>query len=426
MQALGIVPSRTIWAILVVVTPRGVTAIITGERGEGQLTRNGLEEYVSDCVILLDHRVTENLSTRRLRIVKYRGSVHGTNEYPFLIDEAGISVLPVTSLRLEHEVSNERVSSGIARLDQMLGGHGYYRGSSILISGTAGSGKTSVAAHFADAACRRGEKCLYFAFEESQGQMVRNMRSIGIDLEPWIKQGLLYFHAARPTLAGLEMHLTTMHKGINDIQPRSVIVDPISNFTAAGTTTEAKSMLIRLIDLLKVKQITTLFTNLTQGGSPTEMTEMAVSSLMDTWLLLRTIELGGERNRSMYVLKSRGMAHSNQLREFVLTDRGVDLLDVYLGSDGVLTGSARLAQESREKAEALIQQQEIEAKQREIERQRCVLESQITALRAVFQAKEDELARTITEQKARVERFAQDRRQMAHSRKSDTQEGNGQ
>ena len=426
MQALGIVPSRTIWAILVVVTPRGVTAIITGERGEGQLTRNGLEEYVSDCVILLDHRVTENLSTRRLRIVKYRGSVHGTNEYPFLIDEAGISVLPVTSLRLEHEVSNERVSSGIARLDQMLGGHGYYRGSSILISGTAGSGKTSVAAHFADAACRRGEKCLYFAFEESQSQMVRNMRSIGTDLEPWIKQGLLHFHAARPTLSGLELHLTTMQKGINDIQPRSVIVDPISNFTAAGTTTEAKSMLIRLIDLLKVKQITTLFTNLTQGGSPTEMTEMAVSSLMDTWLLLRTIELGGERNRSMYVLKSRGMAHSNQLREFVLTDRGVDLLDVYLGSDGVLTGSARLAQESREKAEALIQQQEIEAKQREIERQRCVLESQITALRAVFQAKEDELARTITEQKARVERFAQDRRQMAHSRKSDTQEGNGQ
>ena len=249
---------------------KGVTAIITGERGEGQLTRHGLEEYVSDCVILLDHRVTENISTRRLRIVKYRGSVHGTNEYPFLIDETGISVLPVTSLGLQHEVSSERISTGIARLDNMLGGQGYYRGSSILISGTAGTGKTSMAAHFADAACRRGEKCLYFAFEESQGQMVRNMRSIGIDLEPWIKQGLLHFHAARPTLSGLEMHLTTMHKWINEIQPRTVVMDPISNFTAAGTNTEAKAMLMRLIDFLKAKQITTLFTNLTSGGGPTE------------------------------------------------------------------------------------------------------------------------------------------------------------
>ncbi len=404
---------------------KGVTAIITGERGDGHLTRQGLEEYVSDCVILLDHRVMENLSTRRLRIVKYRGSVHGTNEYPFLIDEAGISVLPVTSLGLQHEVSNERISTGIARLDHMLGGQGYYRGSSVLISGTAGTGKTSVAAHFVDAACRRGEKCLYFAFEESQGQMVRNMRSIGIDLEPWIKQGLLHFHAARPTLAGLEMHLTTMHKWINDVQPRTVVVDPISNFTAAGTNTEAKSMLIRLIDLLKVKQITTLFINLTSGGSPTEVTEMAVSSLMDTWLLLRDIELGGERNRSLYILKSRGMAHSNQLREFVLTDRGVDLLDVYQGSEGVLTGSARLAQEMREKAEFTALNQEIEAKQREIERQRRLLESQITALRADFQAKEEKLTRTITQQKARVERLAQDRREMAHSRKSDAQEGDG-
>ena len=307
----------------------------------------------------------------------------------------------------------------------MLGGQGYYRGSSILVSGTAGTGKTSLAAHFADAACRRGEKCLYFAFEESQGQMVRNMRSIGIDLEPWIKQGLLHFHAARPTLSGLEMHLTTMHKWINDVQPRTVVVDPISNFTAAGTNTEVKAMMIRLIDFLKVKQITTLFTNLTSGGGPTEQTDIGVSSLMDTWLLLRDIELGGERNRSLYILKSRGMAHSNQLREFLLTDRGVDLLDVYLGSEGVLTGSARLAQESREKAESIALNQEIEAKQRELERQRQLLESQITVLRADFQAKEEELARTISQQKARVERLVRDRQEMAHSRKSDTQEGNG-
>jgi circadian clock protein KaiC len=404
---------------------KGVTAIITGERGDGQFTRHGLEEYVSDCVILLDHRVSENLSTRRLRIVKYRGSVHGTNEYPFLIDETGISVLPITSVGLCHEVSSERISTGIARLDDMLGGKGYYRGSSILVSGTAGSGKTSMAAHFTDAACRRGDKCLYFAFEESQGQMVRNMRSIGIDLEPRITQGLLHFHAARPTLSGLEMHLTTMHKWINDIQPRTVVVDPISNFTAAGTTTEVKAMLIRLIDFLKSKQITTVFIDLTSGGGPTEQTDIGVSSLMDTWLLLRDIELSGERNRSLYVLKSRGMAHSNQLREFLLTDRGVDLLGVYLGSEGVLTGSARLAQESRENAECIALGQEIEARQRELQRLRQVLESQITVMRADFQAKEEELARTIAQQKARVERFALDRREMAHSRKSDTQQGDG-
>jgi len=251
------------------------------------------------------------------------------------------------------------------------------------------------------------------------------MRSIGIDLEPWIKQGLLHIHAARPTLSGLDMHLTRMHKWISDIQPRTVVVDPISNFTTAGTNSEVKAMLIRLIDFLKAKQITTVFTNLTSGGGPTEQTDIGVSSLMDTWLLLRDIELGGERNRSLYILKSRGMAHSNQLREFLLTDRGVDLLDVYLGSAGVLTGSARLAQEARETAECIALNQEIEAKQREFQRQRQVLQSQITVLQAEFQTKEEELARTITQQKARVEQLARDRQEMAHSRKSDTPEGKG-
>ena len=401
---------------------KGVTAIISAERGDGTLTRQGLEEYVSDCVILLDHRVTEQISTRRLRIVKYRGSLHGTNEYPFLIDEAGITVLPVTSLGLQHEVSNERVSSGIPRLDSMLTGRGYYRGSSVLICGTAGSGKTSLAAHFVDAACRRGERAMYFAFEESQGQLVRNMRSIGIDLEPWIKSDRLRFHAARPTLCGLEMHLATIHKRVSDFQPGAVVIDPLSNFTAAGTTGEIKAMLMRLIDFFKSNQITAVFTNLTSGGGPTEQTEVGVSSLMDTWLLLRDIELGGERNRSMYVLKSRGMAHSNQLREFLLTDHGAELLDVYLGPEGVLTGSARLAQESREKAAALLRQQEIQMRQRELERRREALEAQIAVMRAKFQAQEEELCRTITQYQTRETQIAQDRLAMGHSRQS---EGNG-
>jgi circadian clock protein KaiC len=403
---------------------KGVTAIITGERGHGELTRHGLEEYVSDCVILLDHRVQENLSTRRLRIVKYRGSVHGTNEYPFLIDEQGISVLPITSLDLKHEVSNERISTGIARLDTMLGGQGFYRGSSILISGTAGCGKTSLAAHFADAVCRRGESCLYFAFEESQNQLVRNMRSIGIDLQPWIEQGRLHFHAARPTFAGLEMHLTTMHKWIANINPRTVVIDPISNFTSAGTATDVKSMLIRLIDFLKSNQITSVFTHLTSGNGPNEQTDIGVSSIMDTWLLVRDMEFGGERNRCLYVLKSRGMAHSNQLREFLLTDKGVELADVYLGPDGMLTGSARLAQEARDRAAFDSWQQEVEAKQQELERERQIVESQIAVLRAGFQSKQDELTRKMAHFKSQQDQSTNNRLAMAHSRKADVTEGN--
>lgn len=369
---------------------RGVTTVITGERGDGQLTRQGLEEYVSDCVILLDHRVTEQLSTRRLRVVKYRGTHHGTNEYPFLIDESGISVLPITSLGLRHGASSDRVSSGVPKLDAMLGGDGFYRGSSILVSGTAGTGKTSLAASFADATCRRGERCLYFAFEESQQQLIRNMRSIGIDLLPWIEKGLLNFHASRPTLHGLESHLVTIHKLVSDFGPRVVVVDPLSNFTSAGSTLEVRSMLLRLIDYLKAEQITAFFTSLTSGGDSLERTETEVSSIIDTWLLLRDIELAGERNRGLFVLKSRGMAHSNQIREFRLTSQGIDLLEVYAGPEGVLTGSMRAAQEARERAAAVSRGQELERKQRELERKRKALEARIEAMRAEFEAAEEE------------------------------------
>jgi circadian clock protein KaiC len=398
---------------------KGVTAVITGERGDGTLTRQGLEEYVSDCVIVLDHRVTENRSTRRLRIVKYRGTVHGTNEYPFLIDETGVSVLPITSLGLRHEASEERISTGVPRLDAMLGGAGVYRGSSVLISGTAGTGKTSLAGHFADATCRRGERCLYLAFEESESQMVRNMRSIGLDLSPWLKKGLLCFHATRPTAFGLETHLAELHKLVKDFQPRAVIVDPITNFLKAGTPGEAEAMLMRLIDFLKAQQITALFTSLTHGGSALEQSEAGISSLIDTWLLMRDIELGGERNRGMYVLKSRGMAHSNQIREFLLTDHGVELKDVYVGPDGVLTGSLRLAQEARERAAALGRQEEIERRQRDLERKRRALEAQVAAQRGQFEADEEELELLIAQERAAAERVRQSREEMARSRKAD-------
>ena len=354
---------------------RGVTAVITGERGDQSYTRQGLEEYVSDCVILLDHRVNEQVSTRRLRIVKYRGTTHGTSEYPFLIDQQGISVLPVTSLQLDHEVSDERVSSGIPRLDAMLGG-GYYRGSSILVSGTAGTGKTTLAASFAHETAKRGERVLYLAFEESPHQLARNMRSIGLDLDRYIAKGLLRMHASRPTFHGLEMHLVQIHKMVTEFKPSAVLIDPISNFSSSGSTSDAALMLLRLIDYLKAQQITAFLTHLTSGGSASEATDVGISSIIDTWLLLRDIELGGERNRGLYVLKSRGMKHSNQIREFVITPEGIQLLDVYVGPEGVLTGSLRAAQEAREQAAAAELQEDIAAKQRELDRLRAALDLQ--------------------------------------------------
>ena len=397
---------------------RGLTAIITGERGgaEGTLTRHGLEEYVADCVITLDHRVSDQMSTRRLRVVKYRGSMHGTNEYPFLIGERGISVMPVTSMKLDHEVSSQRVPTGIARLDKMLGGKGFYRGSSVLVSGAPGSGKTSLGAHFADAACRRGERCLMFAYEESASQMMRNMRSIGLDLDQWVRKGLLQIHATRPTLYGLEMHLVTMHDLVAKFRPSVVVVDPISNLTIRTDDVDLKPTLMRLIDFVKSQHITTLFTSLTTGGSLIEQSEVGVSSLMDTWLLLRNMENNGEKTRTFYVLKSRGMPHSNQVREFVMTAKGVDLLDVYVGANAVLTGTARVAQEARERAEAAQRHREHARKQRQLARKRKAIEAQIAVLNADVEAEEDEIKSSMAEETSQQKAAAAERRQMVQLR----------
>jgi circadian clock protein KaiC len=395
---------------------KGVTAVITAEQGDGSLTRQGLEEYVSDCVILLDHRVREQISTRRLRVVKYRGSSHGTNEYPFLIDEQGISVLPITSLGLEHKASSERVSTGIDSLDQMLGGKGFYRGTSILISGTAGTGKTSIAAHFVDAACRRGERCVYFSSEESPAQVTRNLRSIGVDLEPWIKKGLLHFDATRPHFHGLEMHLLRIHKLIAEMKPKIAVFDPLSGYLSLGDSLEVKSMLTRLLDYLKSQQITSVFNTLVEGGHAELQSEIGVSSLMDTWILLRNLEHNGERNRGLFILKARGMAHSNQIREFVFTDHGVELKDVYIGSDGVLTGTTRAAQEAREKAAAQQRLEATERKRRELERKRGALEAQILALRAQFETEADEIQKEIAFEKTREQVLEAEKLQMARMR----------
>lgn len=396
---------------------RGVTAIVTGESGDKMLTRYGLEEYVADCVILLDFRIDKQISTRRLRIIKYRGSSHGADEYPFLIDEGGLSILPITSLGLDYPVSSQRVSTGVPKLDAMFEGKGFYRGSTILISGTAGTGKTSLAATFADAACRRGERCLYFAFEESPSQIIRNMASIGMDLSKWVKKGLLRFHSVRPSLYGLEMHLLTFHKVINAFNPQVFIVDPISNLTAAGSASEVKSILTRLIDYLKMTNITTFLTDLTRYEGSLEHTSEEISSLIDTWLLLRDIELNGERNRGLYILKSRGMAHSNQIQEFLLTDQGIDLIDIYTGAGEVLTGSARAAQEASEKASDLARQREVERRLRAQERKKNALEANIAALRAEFDVETLEVHLMAKEEKKRQAIQAQDRLEMAKLRK---------
>lgn len=398
---------------------KGVSAIVTAESGNNTLTRHGLEEYVSDCVIRLDQRVIDDLSTRRLYIVKYRGSRHGTNEYPFLIEDNGIAVLPITAVGLEHETSTERISTGIKRLDTMLEGQGFFRGTSILISGTAGTGKSSIAAHFADATCRRGERCLYFAFEESSNQIIRNMRSIGIDLNASVKQGLLKIQALRPTFYGLEMHLVKIHQLVNEFKPNVVIIDPITNLTYSGNEIQVKSFLMRLIDFLKTQQITTLLTSLNAGGNSLGQTDVGVSSLMDTWLLLRDIESNGERNRLLYLLKSRGMAHSNQVREFCLTSSGVELIDVYLGAGGVFTGTARAVQEAQEKAAALVRQQEIEQKQRNLERKRKAMEAQITALQVQFEAEKEEIERMIQQQELKEQSLLQQETERARLRKAD-------
>lgn len=408
---------------------KGVTAVITCERGEGTLTRYGLEEYVADCVILLDNRVQNQISTRRMRIIKYRGTSHGTNEYPFLIDEKGFSVLPITSLGLSHKAPTEQVSTGIVRLDNMLDGKGLYRGSSILISGTAGTGKSTIGAHFTAAACTRGERALFFAFEESQDQIIRNMRSVGIDLEKFVRKGLLKFHNARPSSWGLEVHLAIIHKTISEFSPSVVVIDPITNFLAVGDRLETKAMLTRLIDFLKSREITAMFTSLTSGGHDIEDSEVDVSSLMDTWLLVKNIETNGERNRGLYILKARGIAHSNQVREFLLTDHGIQLVDAYIGLEGVLMGSARSSQVAREKAAEIDRKLASERKQRELRHKQELYEAQLLALKGQYETERDAILRELDEETQRQKVMAEQRLEIARLRKADNGEveiqGNG-
>ena len=398
---------------------KGLTAVITGEQGKGSFTRHGLEEYISDCVVFLDNRMNDQVATRRIRVVKYRGTSHGANEYPFLITEKGFSVLPITSLNLDYSVSTERISTGVERLDTMLGGQGFFRGSSILVSGTAGTGKSSLAARFAAAACNRGEQALYFSFEESPQQIMRNMGSIGIDLRSPAENGLLHFRSVRASSFGMEIHLSMMVKAMNDINPTVVAIDPISNLSSVGDEKEVKETLTRLIDYMKMKGITSFFTDLTFGGNALEKTQNAISSLMDTWILLKDIELNGERNRGMYVLKSRGMAHSNQIREFLITNDGLQLVDAYIGPGGVLTGTSRINQEAVETAEEQLRQQKLERLRRDLKRRENAMESRMQEIKDAFQSEKEEIEHALAELEVRETSLNQNIRKLTKMRGAD-------
>jgi circadian clock protein KaiC len=400
---------------------RGVTAVITGERGDGTLTRHGIEEYVSDCVIVLDHRVTEQTSTRRLRILKYRGSLHGTNEYPFLIGESGVSVLPITSLGLQHTVSTERVSTGVARLDAMLGDGGFYKGSTVLVSGTAGTGKSTLAAQFCDATCSRGERAMYFAFAESEAEIVRNMSSVGIDLRQWVDAGLLQFRCFRPSLLGLEAHLFAMQKFVGEFDPAVVVMDPISDLLRTGTGADVAAMLTRQVDFLKAKNVTALLTSLHSDAEPAQA-EQQITSLVDTWLVVKTMEGNGEHNRVLCVLKSRGVAHSNQIREFLLTAQGIELADVYVGPQGVLTGSARQAQEAKERSDGTARLEDLEQRRVNLERRRESVEAQTAALWREFADEADVVERLLSHGSTGVEDRAGQRVKQGRLRRADADE----
>ena len=397
---------------------KGLTAVITGERGDGTLTRQGLEEYVSDCVILLDHRVENQISTRRLRIVKYRGTAHGTNEYPFLIDEDGFSVLPVSSLGLGHKVFDERISTGVPDLDAMLTGGGFYRGSSILVTGVAGSGKSSLACMMADAACQRGERALYLSFEESQAQTVRNMKSIGTDLGKWLKGGQMRYIAARPTFYSLEMHLAIMLREIGRFKPQLVVLDPISAFTGTADITEVQTMLLRVVDYLKSNGITAVFTHLAHVQQAE--TDAGLSSLMDGWILLLNREANGEFNRELYLLKARGISHSNQVREFIMSDDGIHLLEPYLGEGGALTGSARRNEEARARRLEVERRLEVARVQDQVTQRRRRALAQIEAFKADIDADEAELKRLVKAEESYLDQSRDDAAAMARGRGMNT------
>lgn len=395
---------------------KNITSLVTSEAGINTLSRNGLEEYISDCVISLRTNIVSEVLTRLLRIVKYRGSKHGTNEYPFLITDSGINLFPITSNYLNNIVSTEFVSTGVKELDEMMDNKGYYQGSTVLITGTAGTGKTSLASIFSNSICQTGERCIYFTFEEMINQILRNMSSINLNLQQWIDKDLLKFYAYRSSIYGLETHLLTIQNLIKQFKPQAVIIDPINNFELIGTELEIKSMMTRLIDFLKAQQITALFTSLTTVINPKEHAEVGISSLIDSWLVLQNLEYAGERTRGITIVKSRGIAHSNQIREFIITSNGVKLEKIYVGPNGILTGSARLDQEEQENLQFLLQEKETLRRKKLLEHKKATLEAKIMALKSEFDADTEEIESLIMKEEIQNKGILETRSTMAQRR----------
>lgn len=395
---------------------KNITSLVTAEAGINTLSRNGLEEYISDCVISLRTNIVSEVLTRLLRIVKYRGSKHGTNEYPFLITDSGINLFPITSNYLNNIVSTEFVSTGVKELDEMMDNKGYYQGSTVLITGTAGTGKTSLASIFSNSICQKGERCIYFTFEEMINQILRNMSSINLNLQQWIDKDLLKFYAYRSSIYGLETHLLTIQNLIKQFKPQAVIIDPINNFELIGTELEIKSMMTRLIDFLKAQQITALFTSLTTAINPKEHAEVGISSLIDSWLVLQNLEYAGERTRGITIVKSRGIAHSNQIREFIITSNGVKLEKIYVGPNGILTGSARLDQEEQENLQFLLQEKETLRRKKLLEHKKATLEAKIMALKSEFDADTEEIESLIMKEEIQNKGILETRSTMAQRR----------
>jgi circadian clock protein KaiC len=370
---------------------QGLTTILTLKpREDGSRLQDFFMSMV-DCVIQLDTRVWNQVSTRRLRVVKYRGSDYGRNEFPFFISENGLQTIPINSINLKHKPFGRKFSTAISLLDRLLDG-GIYRASCTLIAGEPGTGKTLLTTTIIQEACRRGEKAVYVSFEESDQAIINNVRSAGINLEPYVKSGRLHFITAMPEATGAEEHLLNLMEAVEKVKPQHVVIDAISACARMGGTQAAYEYLMRALNLLKEKGITIILVNQTSGSrEQLELSGIGISSMIDTVIFLSYVHGEGETNRTIQVLKSRGSAHSNQVRECLITDDGIEILDAYVGEAGVLTGTARKVQEARDRLNQLRQEALLKSKELELARVKAIMEAEMKRLQAEVESLTTEL-----------------------------------
>ena len=399
------------------------TIFITGERGHDSWSKMGFEEYLADGLMHLDNRTDGNYQTREIQVVKCRGINHYTGKSPFIINSEGMSIRPLITADFDYKVLKSRVSTGIADIDNMLGGKGLYRGSTVYITGPSGAGKTSISSSFANGACSRGERALFLAFEESSDQIIRNMKSIGLSLDKWVNEKLLYFYTARATTNSLEGHLDNIMTMVREVEPTCVVLDPISAFRPIANENETKLMLIRLNDYLRARKITTVFTALSSDGEYSEHADVQLSSIADTWIVVRIMDYKGERNNVMQLMKSRGMSHSRQMKEMYFTGNGLKLQNVYQGPEGVLTGAARIGQEKYEKLKEARNVIEIDKNRKKIERKKSLLEASIEALKHEYEEELEALHAAIEEAEEQNSKIKETRKEIENIESIQSGEG---